>query len=126
VVAERMVDEGSMVAANAPIVTVVDLDPVVVVVFVTEVDYGLLSPGVEVSVTTDAYPDDRFVGTISRIAPVFRTESRQARVEITVANADGRLKPGMFGGLAASTLLTLVLIPAVYTLVHRERGGASS
>lgn len=96
VVAERVADEGSTLAANAPLLTIVDLDPVIVVVHVTEADYAQLAPGIPVSVRTDAFPGEAFAGEISRVAPVFRAESRQARVEITVANADGRLKPGMF------------------------------
>ncbi|KIG15899.1 Acriflavin resistance protein [Enhygromyxa salina] len=36
------------------------------------------------------------------------------------ADAQAPMARAVLGGLAASTLLTLVLIPAVYTLVHRE------
>jgi RND family efflux transporter MFP subunit len=46
--------------------------------------------------TTDAFPGELFRGRIARIAPVFRETSRQARVELTLANPEGRLKPGMF------------------------------
>lgn len=96
VVAERFADEGSTLAANAPLLTIVDLDPVIVVVYVTESDYAVLAPGISVTAGTDAFPGESFAGEISRVAPVFRAESRQARVEMTVPNADGRLKPGMF------------------------------
>jgi RND family efflux transporter MFP subunit len=121
VVAERFVDEGSTVAANAPLLRVVDLDPVRVVVHVTEADYAELAPGIVVEVRTDAYPGERFAGEISRVAPVFRAESRQARVEMTVANADGRLKPGMF--VRARAVLDRVeqatIVPAA-ALVERD------
>lgn len=96
VVAARFADEGSTLAANAPLLSIVDLDPVIVVVYVTESDYAELARGIPVTVRTDAFPGESFAGEISRVAPVFRAESRQARVEMTVANADGRLKPGMF------------------------------
>jgi RND family efflux transporter MFP subunit len=46
--------------------------------------------------TTDAYPGERFGGRIDRIAPVFSTSTRQARVEMTIENPRHRLKPGMF------------------------------
>lgn len=96
VVAARFADEGSTLAANAPLLSIVDLDPVVVVVHVTESDYAELAPGIAVAASTDAFPGETFAGQISRVAPVFRAESRQARIEMTVPNADGRLKPGMF------------------------------
>ena len=37
------------------------------------------------------------------------------------ADAQAPLARAVIGGLAASTLLTLVLIPAVYLLVHPDR-----
>lgn len=96
VVAARFADAGATLAANAPLLTIVELDPVVVVVHVTESDYAVLAPNLAISLTTDAFPGESFTGQISRIAPVFREQSRQARVEMTVPNADARLKPGMF------------------------------
>jgi len=96
VVAERYVDEGQTVAANAPLLLIVELHPIVGVVFVTERDYARLNPGQLVSLTTDAYPDERFAGRIDRIAPVFRKNTRQARIEMTIDNPQHRLKPGMF------------------------------
>ncbi len=96
VVAERYVDEGQTVAANAPLLLIVELDPIVGVVFVTEKDYAQLKPGQSVALTTDAYPEERFAGRIDRIAPVFNKSTRQARIEITIDNPQQRLKPGMF------------------------------
>ncbi len=96
VVAERYVDEGETVSANTPLLRIVELDPVTGIIFVTERDYGRLQPGLAVSLSTDAYPGLVFKGFVDRIAPVFREATRQARVEISVANPEHRLKPGMF------------------------------
>lgn len=95
-VAERFVEAGETVSANQPLLRVVQLDPILAVISVTERDYGRLQPGQEAEFTTDAFPGEVFRGRIERIAPVFRETSRQARVELTLANPDGRLKPGMF------------------------------
>jgi RND family efflux transporter MFP subunit len=96
VVAERFVDEGQTVAANAPLLRIVELDPVKAVFFVTEKDYASLQPGQRALLATDAYGNETFAGEITRIAPVFREATRQARVELQVANPGLRLKPGMF------------------------------
>jgi len=96
VVAERYVDEGQTVSANAPLLRIVELDPVKAVFFVTEQDYTSLHPGQTALLNTDAYGEENFQGEITRIAPVFRESTRQARVELRVANPDMRLKPGMF------------------------------
>jgi multidrug resistance efflux pump len=73
VVAERYVDDGQTVAANAPLLLIVELNPIVGVVFVTEKDYAYLAPGQPVSLTTDAFSGEQFRGRIDRIAPVFKT-----------------------------------------------------
>lgn len=96
VVAERYVDEGETVAANAPLLRIVEMNPITAVFFVTERDYALLRTGQVVMLRTDAHPDAAFEGRIARIAPVFRESTRQAQVEVDVDNAELRLKPGMF------------------------------
>ena len=96
VVAERYVDEGETVAANAPLLRIVELNPITAVFSVTERDYALLKTGQVVTLRTDTYPGEAFRGRIARIAPVFRESTRQARVEVDVDNSDLRLKPGMF------------------------------
>ena len=96
VVAERYVDEGETVAANAPLLRIVEMNPITAVFSVTERDYTLLGSGQAVTLRTDAHPGEVFEGRITRIAPVFRESSRQARVEVGIENAQLRLKPGMF------------------------------
>jgi RND family efflux transporter MFP subunit len=68
IVAERYVDEGQTVAANAPLLSIVELHPIVGVVFVTERDYAHLKPGQLVSLKTEAFPGEQFTGRIERIA----------------------------------------------------------
>jgi len=96
VIADRFVDEGVTVEENTPLLTVVELDPIVAVVLVTEKEYAHMAVDQRVVVDADAYPGQVFEGRISRIAPVFKSTTRQARVEVAIPNADGRLKPGMF------------------------------
>ena len=96
VVGDRYVDEGETVSANDPLISVVQLDPVLAVIFVTEKDYVQLKPGQEASLVTDAYSGERFRARIHRISPVFRQNTRQAKVELRVNNPKHRLKPGMF------------------------------
>ncbi|HVS17367.1 MAG TPA: efflux RND transporter periplasmic adaptor subunit [Planctomycetota bacterium] len=96
VVAERFVDGGATVPANTPLFSIVEVDPVLAVVFVSERDYGRLRVGQLVELTTDAAPGRVFEGRVVRIAPVFRRSTRQARVEVELPNEDVLLKPGMF------------------------------
>ncbi len=125
VVAERYVDEGQTVAANAPLLLIVELQPIIGVVFVTERDYAHLKPGQLISLTTDAYPGEEFPGRIERIAPVFRKSTRQARIEMTIDNSQYRLKPGMF--IRATVVLAHVpeatIIPVQALTIRDDRSG---
>jgi RND family efflux transporter MFP subunit len=125
VVAERYVDEGQTVAANAPLLMIVELHPIIGVVFVTERDYAHLNPGQLVSLTTDAYPGEEYPGRIDRIAPVFRKSTRQARIEMTIDNPQHRLKPGMF--IRATVVLAQVpeatIVPEQALTKRDDRNG---
>ncbi|HSL38863.1 MAG TPA: efflux RND transporter periplasmic adaptor subunit, partial [Desulforhopalus sp.] len=96
VIAERLVDAGTLLAANAAVFTVVGLDQLVAVAYVPERDYPRLAVGQEVLVAADAIADQNFPGILARLAPVIRETSRQARLEVAVPNPEQLLKPGMF------------------------------
>ena len=125
VVAERYVDEGQNVAANTPLLLIVEIHTVVGVVYVTEQDYARLKPEQFVSLETEAFPDEQFPGRIERIAPVFRKSTRQARIEMTIDNPQHRLKPGMF--IRATVVLAQVpeatIVPEQALTIRDDRSG---
>lgn len=96
VVSMRHAETGDTLSANSPLVTIVELNPITAVFYITEREYSLLRNNQHVTLATDAFPGIAFDGAIQRISPVFRQNSRQARVEVQIANEDRRLKPGMF------------------------------
>ncbi len=95
-VSRRMVDRGALVSASTPLFEVVDIDRVKVGIAVVEGDYRRVSLGQPVAVKVDAYPDERFNGTITRMSPILNPQTRTAEAEIELDNPDGVLKPGMF------------------------------
>ncbi|MBI5894974.1 MAG: efflux RND transporter periplasmic adaptor subunit [Desulfobacterales bacterium] len=125
VVAERYLDEGQNVAANAPLLLIVELDPIIAVVFVTEKEYARLQPGQAISLTTEAYPGEQYTGRIDRIAPIFRQATRQARVEMRIDNSQHHLKPGMF--IHATVVLAhapeAVIVPEQALTLRDDRTG---
>jgi RND family efflux transporter MFP subunit len=125
VVAERFVDEGETVAANAPLLSIVELNPMRGVIFVAERDYARLRPGLPASLSTDAYPGKQFQGRIDRIAPIFRQTTRQARVELVIENLEHQLKPGMF--IRATVVLERVagatIVPELALTTRDDRTG---
>lgn len=95
-IGERFVDEGTMLQANAPIVSVLDIGYLKGVIFATEKEYFRIKVGQDVTVNSDAFLDKTFSGKVVRIAPLLKEASREARVEIEIPNRGGLLKPGMF------------------------------
>ena len=96
VVGERFVDEGSMLAPNTPMVSVLDIGTLIGVINVIEGDYPKIKLGLPASINTDAFPGQIFSGKVIRIAPLLMEKAREARVEIEIPNAQMLLKPGMF------------------------------
>ncbi|MBN2034439.1 MAG: efflux RND transporter periplasmic adaptor subunit [Deltaproteobacteria bacterium] len=96
VVGERFVDEGTMLAPNTPIVSILGIKTLTGVIHVIERDYPKVHIGQGASVATDAYPGKGFSGRVVRIAPLIKEVSRSARVEIEIPNSEQLLKPGMF------------------------------
>jgi len=95
-IGERFVDEGTLLAPNAPILSVIGIDTVIVRTTIIERDYGRIQTGQPARVTVDAFPEKSFTGQVARIAPMLQQESRTARMEVEVANDSLVLKPGMF------------------------------
>jgi len=95
-VGERFVDEGALLAPNSPVITVIGLDTVIIRTTIIERDYGLIKTGQKAEIEVDSFPGEVFTGSVSRIAPMLREDTRVAQMEIEVSNASRKLKPGMF------------------------------
>ena len=96
VIGERFVDEGTLLQVNQQIVSILENDILIAVVYVVEKDYPKIKIDQVAVIDTDAYPEKTFTGKIVRVAPLLKETSRQARVEIEIPNPDQLLKPGMF------------------------------
>lgn len=123
VVGQRFVDPGATIAAGDAVVTVLEIDPLIGRVHVTERGYGRLQPGQPAALQVDAWPAETFSATVARIAPRFDAASRQARVELRVPNDDHRLRPGMFlrGHVRLRAVPSATLVPLAALV---QRGGA--
>lgn len=96
VIGERFVNPGTLLRANDPICSVLDIGSLVGVVNVTEQGYAKIRPGQRASLRVDILPGKVFPGTVERVAPFLNPSTRQATVRISVPNARRELKPGMF------------------------------
>jgi Cu(I)/Ag(I) efflux system membrane fusion protein len=104
VVVERLVDSGEYVTVGQPLLRIDDLDEVWVQLAAHESELPLLKLGQVVDLTADALPGKHFTGTIDFIDPVLDPKMRTANVRVTLDNADGQFRPGMFtrGGISVA------------------------
>ncbi|GLH82171.1 MexH family multidrug efflux RND transporter periplasmic adaptor subunit [Bradyrhizobium sp. SSBR45G] len=108
----RKVEVGQYLSAGTQIVSLTDLSELWVNFTVTEKDSGQLKVGQTVRVGVDAYPGKTFEGKITTIEPQIATDTRNIRVQATIANPERILKPGMF----ATTTVVLPDKPPVLTV----------
>jgi HlyD family secretion protein len=87
----------SVVSAGTDIVELGDLSKMFVDVKLDEADVGSVEVDQKVEIGVDAFPDDTWAGTVTKIDPQAITEQNITTVLVTVevANPDARLKPGM-------------------------------
>ena len=96
IVIEKHVQQGMYVTTGTRIYTIADLTRVWVKLDAYESDLKWLRYGQKVTFTTEAYPDEIFVGKIAFIDPVVDPTTRTVRVRVNVPNEAGKLKPNMF------------------------------
>jgi multidrug efflux system membrane fusion protein len=108
----RRVEVGQFLTAGTQIVSLTDLSELYANFTVTEKDSGNLKVGQTVRILVDAYPGRTFEGKITAIEPQISTDTRNIRVQATIANPDRILKPGMF----TTTTVVLPDKPAVITI----------
>ena len=108
----RHVEVGQYLTAGTAIVSLTDLSELYANFTVPEKDSGQLKVGQTVRLGVDAYPGRTFEGKITTIEPQVATETRNIRVQATIANPEHILKPGMF----VTTTVVLPDKPAVVTV----------
>jgi RND family efflux transporter MFP subunit len=94
IVQERKASAGEYLAAGAPVVEIVRVNPLRFRAEVPERDAGSVRAGQQVRVTVDGAAQS-YAGRIVRLSPTITEQSRMLIVEAEVAN-DGTLRPGAF------------------------------
>jgi len=99
VVVQRRLDPGALVGppGGGVIVTVARVDVLRVFVSVNENELSGLAMGQPAHVELDALPGQSFKGQVVRLAPALDPATRTLDAEVQLNNADGVLRPGMYG-----------------------------
>lgn len=104
VVIEKTVTQGEMVSPDKVLFTVSDLSSLWVVIDIYEKDIRRLKTGMDVKLLVAAYPDVPFRGRMSYIGDTMDEKTRTVKARVTIDNAKGLLKPGMFATVSIDSL----------------------
>ncbi len=128
IVISRAVDEGQTVAASFSTPTLFtianDLRKMQLKASIDEADIGLIKKEQEVTFSVDAYPDQKFTGTVQqiRLQPTTSQNVVTYTVVIDVPNPDLKLLPGMSATISVKVdeLKDILIVPMAAVLFNPE------
>lgn len=102
VVGIREVSLGQYVSPGTAIVNLQNDDPLYLDFTLPQGRLSEVKAGLSVTFTTDAYAGQTFTGTVTAIGSQVDPQTRNFSVQATLKNADGRLRPGLYGSARLS------------------------
>jgi RND family efflux transporter MFP subunit len=122
IVAKRFVNVGDKVAADMPVLQLVDLSRMELEAQLPLNEIPFVNVGQRIAFRVDGFPTREFAGKVERINPSAEAGSRSISIFVSIPNADGSLKGGMFanGVLNTAAGTEVDVIPAA---ALNEEGG---
>ena len=109
-VLQKSVVQGQYVNEGSVLYQLADLSQVWMYFDIYEQDLPFVREGLDVELTSDAFPGRTFQGRVTFIDPVVNLETRSVRIRTESRNRDHLLKPGMFMRGRISVLLDPTLV----------------
>jgi RND family efflux transporter MFP subunit len=101
IIARRLIDVGESVAPGMAAFTVIDVSRLRVLFGVPGHQLAQMKLGRKLPVHVEGLMGEAAVGTISKVLPMADPLLRSFSVEVTIANPDNTLRPGMVASIAA-------------------------
>jgi multidrug efflux pump subunit AcrA (membrane-fusion protein) len=116
--------EGSFLAAGVPVFTITDLSTVWVYAHIYNDQLPYVHAGMPAELELDYLPGQTFAGTVDFVYPYLEKLTRDIRVRLVFANADGSLLPEMYGNVSIKSKITddALIIPeeaVIFSGEHR-------
>jgi len=96
VITERNYYNGDMYSGQKPVLVVMNINPVKILINVSESFYSKMKLGMPIDVKFDLFQGTKFQGKVSLIYPTIDEASRTFPVEIRLNNNNNKIRPGMF------------------------------
>jgi membrane fusion protein, copper/silver efflux system len=129
-VIDKKIVKGSYVSEGTTLYEISDISTLWNIAEVYEADAGHIRLGESATISTTAYPDKSFMGTVALIYPVVNPQARTVKVRLIVGNASGKLRPNMYTetlfrqmkGRALTVPVGAVLVTGKRNLVYVKAG----
>jgi len=135
---ERAVEKGEFVTtsfvgdrgAKGYVVSLADLNDLQVELDINQNDFAKLGPKQKGTITTDAYPDKKYEGTIYEVSPEANRQKATVQVKVKVLNPDEFLRPEMNASVAfyndekTSEMTSVAAKPVVFVPTSAVKNGS--
>lgn len=101
-IGRKRVSDGGYVKAGDPITDMARVDEIRVQFAAPERFFGSLKSGIEVTVTTPAFPGETFHGRVTVVDPMVDPATRNVQLVARIPNTQRRLRPGMSANVAVT------------------------
>jgi RND family efflux transporter MFP subunit len=98
-VEDIILKQGELASPGMQLMQIVDLDNLHVSAMLSEAYLPILKKGEMVTVTFPSYPDLKMKSPITRVGNVLNKQNRTFKVEVTVENPNGMLKPNLLANI---------------------------
>jgi len=121
-VQKRTVSVGELVKAQTLVMTIVRVTPLKVQAEIPERMAPWIRVGQPLTLRVDAFPDQTFTATLSRISPGVNTQTRTFSFEGSAPNEKAVLKPGTFARVHLETALVEQVLTIPYSAMQYRYG----
>src|SRR5262245_60558493 len=110
----RHVNLGQYLSGGDELVTLQSLNPIYVNFGVPQQATGQIRVGRSVRITSDSLAGVEFVARVTAIDSIVDEATRNVQIQATLANPDGKLRPGMFvqAAVVLGTSSSIIALPA--------------
>ncbi len=121
----RQVNQGQYLSKGTAIVSLQSLDPIEIEFALAEKRLATVRPGLPVSLSVDAYPDEVFHGTVSAIEASVEASTRLFHLRASVPNPAEKLRSGMFARITIELPQAQEVIAVPRTAIKYDPYGES-
>jgi multidrug efflux pump subunit AcrA (membrane-fusion protein) len=120
---KKYFDTGAHVTPGMTLFQIADYHRVKLVIQIPEAEISRVKTGAGAHISIDAWPDQKFIGSVSQMSPTVDYLSRTVKTEISLKNPGMKIRPGMYARARINIKrhVKAIVIPTT-AIIERETG----